>query len=76
MTSTILNRPLDYRHVPAAQWTELSAGDPVWIYDVAWGAGTRRVDYDTQKQELLLVVLEHTGRRLNCGTDDVEVWAA
>ena len=57
MTSTILNRPADYRHVPAAEWTELNSGDPVWIYDVAWGAGTGRVDDVSKHQELLWVVL-------------------
>ena len=76
MTSSILNRPSDYRHVPAAQWTELSVGDHVWIYDVAWGAGTGCVDDVSHHQELLWVVLEPTGRKLFCGTDDVQVWAA
>ncbi|WP_416405441.1 hypothetical protein [Arthrobacter sp. LFS091] len=76
MTSTILNRPADYRHVPSAEWSELSAGDPVWIYDVAWGAGVGRVDDVSKHQELLWVVLEPTGRKLICGTDDVEVWSA
>lgn len=76
MTSSILNRPADYRHVPAAQWSELGAGDRVWIYDVAWGAGTGRVDDVSHHQELLWVVLEPAGRKLFCGTDDVQVWAA
>jgi hypothetical protein len=76
MTSTILNRPADYRHVPASEWTDLSAGDSVWIYDVGWGASTGRVDDVSKHQELLWVVLETTGRKLFCGTDDVEVWAA
>ena len=76
MSRSILTRPEDYKHVPAAEWTGLKAGDPVWIYDVAWGAGTGRVDDVSQHQELLWVVLEPTGRKLLCGTDDVEVWAA
>ncbi|GAA2872638.1 hypothetical protein [Paenarthrobacter ilicis] len=76
MTSTILNRPAGYRHVPARDWAELSSGDPVWFYDVSWGVGTGRVDDVSQYQELLWIMLEPTGRKLICGTDDVEVWAA
>ncbi|MFJ4210144.1 hypothetical protein ACIPY2_16950 [Paenarthrobacter sp. NPDC089675] len=76
MTSSILHRPAEYSHVPASEWSHLKAGDPVWIYDVAWGAGTGRVDDVSQHQELLWVILEPTGRKLICGTDDVEVWAA
>ncbi|MFI2565266.1 hypothetical protein [Paenarthrobacter sp. NPDC018779] len=76
MSRSILSRPEDYRHVPAAEWTGLAAGDPVWIYDAAKGAGAGRVDEISQHQELLWVVLEPGGRKLICGTDDVEVWAA
>ncbi|MDO5862833.1 MULTISPECIES: hypothetical protein [Paenarthrobacter] len=76
MTASLLNRPEGYRHVPASEWTGLQSGDRVWIYDVAWGVGTGRVDDVSQHQELLWVILEPGGRRLICGTDDVEVWAA
>ncbi|WP_253951786.1 hypothetical protein [Paenarthrobacter sp. CM16] len=43
-------------------------------YDVALGAGTGRVDDVSKHQELLWVILEPTGRKLICGTDDVQVW--
>ncbi|MEV7607362.1 hypothetical protein AB0N65_18165 [Paenarthrobacter sp. NPDC089322] len=76
MTSVTRNSPPGYRHVPAEEWRELNQGDHVWIYDVAWGVGAGRVDDVSQHQELLWVVLEPTGRKLFCGSDDVEVWAA
>lgn len=76
LSGTVLNRPAGYRHVPAAEWSELAPGDPVWVYDLGWGAGAGRVDDVSQHQELLWVVIEPTRRRLICGTDDVEVWTA
>ncbi len=64
----------DQHHPEQARRLPPRTGDPVWIYDVAWGAGTGRVDDVSKHQELLWVILEPTGRRLICGTDDVEVW--
>ncbi|MFJ5958334.1 hypothetical protein ACIQC5_20545 [Paenarthrobacter sp. NPDC092416] len=76
MTSTILTRPAGYRHVPAAQWSELASGEEVWIYEAGWGSGAGRVDEVSAHHELLWVILEPAGRRLLCGTDSIEVWAA
>lgn len=76
MSSTILKRPVGYRHIPSSKWTGLTSGDAVWIYEPGWGAGSGRVDEVSTDHELLWVLLEPTGRRLLCGTDNIEVWAA
>ena len=74
--ATSPKRPDDYKQVPAANWKELNAGDRVWVSDPVWGTGTGRVDDISHNQELLWVIFEPTTRRLICGTDNIEVWAA